>query len=274
LDSISSQLKEKAKVIDDTYDSIDDTRMLLQKLEVVKKDIEDFPESLKTAKENVETLEGYKRTAKKDSEELSKHENDSKKIVEKCEAVLQLSTSHGLASAFEAQKQSLQKSMNWWVVGLLFALVAGGFIGHLRFETFTTLMYNKEIQPLFLTFNFVLSALSLGAPLWIVWLATSQITQKFRLSEDYAFKAAISKAFEGYMIKAEKLDAQSKDTHFAAQLFKSALTRLDEPPLNQIEKKIYATPWSQLLYAFLSKSESEKLTDSEKVISQKDGNVL
>jgi hypothetical protein len=88
----------------------------------------------------------------------------------------------------------------------------------------------------------LLAVLGVGAPLWFSWLATKQIGQRFRLSEDYAFKASVAKAYEGYRKEAAVLDPE-----FQATLFRSALTRLDEAPLRLVEVEQHGSPWSELL---------------------------
>lgn len=42
--------------------------------------------------------------------------------------------------------------------------------------------------------NVLLTMLSVSAPVWLGWVATKQIAQRFRLAEDYAYKASISNA--------------------------------------------------------------------------------
>jgi hypothetical protein len=83
--------------------------------------------------------------------------------------------------------------------------------------------------------------LSIGAPIWFAWLATKQIGQRFRLSEDYAFKASISRAYEGFRREAARMD---KDLE--ARLLASALTRLDELPLRLVETESHGSPWHEL----------------------------
>ena len=87
----------------------------------------------------------------------------------------------------------------------------------------------------------VLSLLSVGAPLWFAWLATKQIGQRFRLAEDYAFKASVAKAYEGYRKEAARIDPA-----FEHRLFDSALTRLDEAPLRLVETGTHGSPWHEL----------------------------
>ncbi|MFX8523854.1 hypothetical protein ABTM10_20480, partial [Acinetobacter baumannii] len=68
-----------------------------------------------------------------------------------------------------------------------------------------------------------------------------QIGQRFRLAEDYAFKASISRAYEGFRREAARFD---KDME--ARLLASALTRLDELPLRLVEPTSHGSPWHEL----------------------------
>ena len=81
-----------------------------------------------------------------------------------------------------------------------------------------------------------------GAPLWFAWLASKQIGQRFKLAEDYAFKASVAKAYEGYKTEAARLD---KD--FEARLFSSALTRLEEAPLRFMNNTEHSSPVHEMI---------------------------
>jgi hypothetical protein len=93
-----------------------------------------------------------------------------------------------------------------------------------------------------------LSLLSVGAPVWFAWLSTKQIGQRFRLAEDYAFKASISRAYEGFRREAARFD---KDME--ARLLGSALSRLDELPLRLVETDTHGSPWHELASSDLVK---------------------
>lgn len=84
--------------------------------------------------------------------------------------------------------------------------------------------------------------LSVAAPVWFAWLATKQIGQRFRLSEDYALKASVSRAYEGYRQEAHRIDEDLE-----ARLLESALARLDEQPLRLVESDSHGSPWHELL---------------------------
>ena len=78
--------------------------------------------------------------------------------------------------------------------------------------------------------------------MWFAWMATKQIGQRFRLAEDYAFKASVAKAYEGYRKEAARIDEA-----FEARLFSSALTRLEEAPLRLMEQTTHGSPWHELV---------------------------
>ena len=88
----------------------------------------------------------------------------------------------------------------------------------------------------------LLSFLSIGVPLWFAWISTKQISQRFRIAEDYAFKASVAKAYEGYRKEAARIDET-----FEARLFASALTRLEEAPLRLVEGESHGSPWHELV---------------------------
>ncbi|MBB3356192.1 hypothetical protein FHT70_006172 [Rhizobium sp. BK049] len=92
------------------------------------------------------------------------------------------------------------------------------------------------------------------------WLSTKQIGQRFRLAEDYAFKASVSKAYEGYRREARDLSGE-----FAQSLFQSALNRLDEPPLRLLDKPTPGSP----VHEFLEGSLVQKLAEQTKEIMPK-----
>lgn len=135
-----------------------------------------------------------------------------------------------------------------WVVGLVVALVAGSYFGSSQLHTLSELFKQPDVTTSVVILNLMLSLLSVGAPVWFGWLATKQIGQRFRLSEDYAFKASISRAYEGFRREAARVD---KDME--ARLLASALTRLDELPLRLVEPDSHGSPWHELASSDLVK---------------------
>ncbi len=163
------------------------------------------------------------------------------KLVQQCEAAYHITTTKGLAGAFDQRAGQLARSMWIWVGGLVIALGVGALIGTHRIEVLSASLQVPNPDWSAIATHAVLSLLSVGAPLWFAWLATKQIGQRFRLAEDYAFKASVAKAYEGYRKEAARIDPA-----FEAQLLASALTRLDEPPLRLVETSTHGSPWHEL----------------------------
>lgn len=119
------------------------------------------------------------------------------------------------------------------------ALYIGAELGSKRIDTLSRLLTEHPEWGAVLL-HLVLSVLSVGGPLWFAWLATKQISQRFRLAEDYAYKASVAKAYEGY-----RKQAATFDNDFSMRLFGSALTRLEEAPLRLVEKEVPGSPWHE-----------------------------
>lgn len=169
-------------------------------------------------------------------------------ILAQCESVYSSATSVGLAASFDERSKNLGKSMWFWVFGLVSALVVGGAVGTSQLKSLSGLLSQPGASGALISLNIALSILSVGAPVWFAWLATKQVGQRFRISEDYAFKAAVSRAYEGYRRETVKIDPELQ-----VQLLRSALQRLDEQPLRLVEPASYGSPWHELMASDLIK---------------------
>lgn len=197
--------------------------------------------------------------------EITKFINDKKiesdKLVSQCEEAYRITTTKGLAAAFDQRANKLSNSMWAWVFGLLFALGCGIFIGSQRFDILNEAINNqKNINHIWI--QIFLSVLSLGAPIWFAWIATKQIGQRFKLSEDYAFKASVAKAYEGYRKEASRIDMNMEK-----RLFSSALDRLEEAPLRVMEKEHYGSPWHEIINSEQFKKTIETFPELKEKIS-------
>lgn len=171
-------------------------------------------------------------------------------------------TSQGLAQAFRDREHALNRSMLIWVLGLLAALSAAGIIGAERFPHVIAAVTGKPEWGVVLV-NVTLAAFTVAPAVWFAWVSTKQIGQRFRLAEDYAYKAAISAAYEGYRLEAARLDPLLE-----AQLFASALARLDELPLRLIEQNVAGSPLQDLIKSIEFKQAADSIPGfMERVLS-------
>lgn len=163
------------------------------------------------------------------------------KLIERSEQALRGSTGVGLAAAFERRKIGLTWAAIYWTAGLVLALFAVLAIGAERVTALKDVLISDRSATV-IWVNALLAVLGIGAPVWFGWLATKQIWTNFRLAEDYAYKASVSKAYEGY--RAEAVDL---DPFLQRRLFESALTRLEEPPIRLLDMEAHGSPLHELL---------------------------
>ena len=183
--------------------------------------------------------------------DVSKEAND---VLEECKSTYAAATSVGLAAAFAERSDNLSKSIRFWVGGLILSLSAGGYFGSAQLQKLLELMAQKDISNLSMSINFIMAVLSIGAPVWFSWLATKKIGQRFKLSEDYAFKASVSRAYEGFRKETARFDKEME-----AKLLSSALTRLDELPLRLVEAENHGSPWHELASSNIVKQAMSKI---------------
>lgn len=173
---------------------------------------------------------------------IESFEKQAQDLVHASENAYRITTSISLAGAFEERAKDARQSIRFWVFGLLITLGIGSFIGNTLLSELTDLILNEDPNWSIIWLKTGLTIIGLGAPIWFAWIATKQISYKFKLAEDYSYKAAISKAYEGYRKEASRIDAA-----FEARLFATALTRLEEAPLRLVDEATYGSPWAEFI---------------------------
>jgi hypothetical protein len=238
LEPRTTSLSSMVERIEHAYNAADQLPADLESLSEARQEIANL---FKQATIDQSDILKIRKQAEEVNGQLSKSALDAKDVVERCETAYSAATSVGLAAAFSERSGQLSKSMWFWVAGLIVALAAGSFFGSLQLHKLSELFNIPNASTSVIVLNLMLSALSVGAPVWFAWLSTKQIGQRFRLAEDYAFKASISRAYEGFRREAARFD---KDME--AKLLTSALTRLDELPLRLVETDSHGSPWHEL----------------------------
>lgn len=163
------------------------------------------------------------------------------KVVERANKAYSAATTVGLGQAFAERAKSL--TISTYVLGgvLILALSVGATITFFRVRRVQELIALPDINFDVLWVNVTLTGLSVSAPVWLAWLVTRQIGQRFRLAEDYSYKASVAKAYEGYRAEASYIDPE-----LTKRLFGIALDRLGEAPLRLVEKESPGSPTHEL----------------------------
>jgi len=184
----------------------------------------------------------HKTSVEAQLKSINELHEQAKQLIANCEDAYRITTTKGLAAAFDQRASDLKISMRWWVGGLFLALCVGAWIGHERIQILTTSLAAPNLNWGVIWIQIILSITSVIAPLWFAWLATKQISQRFKLAEDYDFKASVAKAYEGYKKEAAKIDEE-----FEARLFNVALTRLEEAPLRLVDSVNHGSPTHEIV---------------------------
>ena len=242
-----AELDQMAPALGDLSNKIHDIQTAHQVADTLPLDLQALAEARdklsRASSEGVLTEERLKKAwleSEQYLERTKKSHEEAAKLIAQCEAAYQITTTKGLAGAFDQRASRLGWSIGAWVVGLIAALGIGSLIGAHRLEVLSTALQSPTPNWGGIFIQIVLSLLSVGAPLWFAWLATKQIGQRFKLAEDYAFKASVAKAYEGYRKEAARIDPD-----FEHRLFGSALARLDEAPLRLVETSTHGSPWHE-----------------------------
>jgi hypothetical protein len=227
LEPRAATIDDKVVAIERAYDTADRLPETLESLEEAKKGT---AKVVQDATKDGVLLSELRNEGETIRERLRAHSAYADDVLKRCETAYSAATSVGLAAAFTERSRALAWSMWVWVLGLVAALVIGSFFGTERLKTLVELFKDPNQSASVIIPNVVLSILAVGAPIWLAWLSTKQVGQRFRLSEDYAFKASISRAYEGFRREAARIDKELE-----ARLLASALNRLDELPLRLVD---------------------------------------
>lgn len=245
IETSSDDITSKIEVINDAHAAAEslptdlkelrDTHLEIKLiLELVKKEREEIAVLLSSSKAKFEKINECEADAI-----LNKKKTDI--CVEQCDEALQIATTEGLAGGFDQKAKQLNKSIWLWIIGLLVALSVGAWFGYMRVGELTTAL-TKELTTGQAILHTVMSLFSIGGPLWLAWISTQQINQRFKLAEDYAYKATVAKSYTGFSKHAGQFDSATSE-----RLFNSTLDRLDEMPLRLVEGKDYNSPWHEFL---------------------------
>lgn len=249
-------LEQKVFTINDAHEVAEslplDLALLKEAKSSLTKYLDDSKRELESTKKDIDIIKNEILELKTSSfqfnkEALSLKERTqgyalhAKELIAQCDDALQITTTQGLAAGFDQKAKELRESIRTWIAGLLIALISGVIIGADRVDAFTGAL-SGQLTPGQAMLHTIISIFSIGGPLWLAWISTQQINQRFKLSEDYSYKATIAKSFTGFSKLAERFDPATEQ-----RLFNSTLDRFDEMPLRLIEHKDYNSPWHEFI---------------------------
>jgi len=250
---ISKKLKTKIAKISNEIDSLEIEQkglsQIVDEIKAAHETAEDLPTDLaelSKAKKAVDramiAIDAIAITAEEQSKQISDELKRSNKLLEDSEKTYSKKITEGLSGAFYDKARTLTMSMWVWVLGLIATLILGVFAGKYQINKLMAYIQSDDANMEMVVIQIVLSLLILGGPLWFAWLSTKQIGHRFKLAEDYSYKASTALAYEGFRREASRIDPIME-----AKLLFSALNRFDEAPLRYIEEDRHETPFQELI---------------------------
>lgn len=231
-------LEEMVGVVEETYTAALELPSGLEEVRHAKASVGKTQAEVDVHLVKIQDAYGQASTLLGDLERFSKQ---AAEFIDGCESAYRSSVARGLAAAFLERSQQLNKNMWFWVGGLVASLAAGVFWGGSKIQDLAAAAHAAGPLSSSVVFDAFMAAISVAAPIWFAWLATRQVGQTFRLSEDYAYKASVARSYEGY-----RKEAASIDDGLVAELLTSAIRRLDEQPLRVVEHNSPGSPWHDL----------------------------
>lgn len=259
LDSLEGDcenIDDKVSTINSAYETAESLPAVIQDLndarEKLSSTIKETRDDINKYKNEISEIKAYIGLAKSDSVSMrdeikvllantNAYAQSASSLVEQCDDALQITTTQGLAAGFDQKAKELQKSIWVWIVGLLVALAFGISIGSSRVAEFTEAL-KSDLTAGQAILHTIISIFSIGGPLWLAWISTQQINHRFKLSEDYSYKATVAKAFTGFRKISEDFNQETSE-----RLFNSTLDRFDEMPLRLVSGKDYNSPWHEFI---------------------------
>jgi hypothetical protein len=181
-----------------TNQTVADTQSLLRQAQAAE---EGLTKVLEHIAKSDEISTGHEKRAEALSAELQR-------LIERVEGLLPGATSAGLASSFNKQRSRFTGPQKQWLwtfvicIGVLFVLALPNFLSAIGWTSHPTdQSWNGAWRSLTLRLPIVLPII------WLAIYAGRNYMMSLRMEEDYAYKEAISTAFEGYKREMEKITA-------------------------------------------------------------------
>jgi len=201
-------------------DLINGFEVASEKIERVSKDVDEWKENIESFEENLSSnskesesllsrINEIKDRIEIQQSEINSQSEKQKGIIENNEKhqreikdTLEGASKKGLAGSFFTRKKELSRALFFWGLGVFLS------IGALAVASFILVGPIIKNPDSFNTVAYFTRFPILGALVWLGWFCAKQYGFTTRIREEYAFKYAISMAFEGY--KKEAIDVNAE----------------------------------------------------------------
>lgn len=242
LDQLVEQARASTAVIENSKNTADALKLEIEKLkaEALSSKTEAIA-SNDAIRSLLEKINGLNAEAENLLTVVQNNAQNSTSKFEEIKRTLENSITASLGGAFTKKEEDARKRDRVWLTILLISICAIYSIANTKYDKVAELINLKTAIELILVQIF-LGIATLAGPIWVAWLSTKRLSKIYAISEDYAYKAALAQAYQGY-----RDSYKGKDELMEQRLLASIVTHLDASPVRLIDANHPATPLQDLL---------------------------
>lgn len=198
----TASINEHKKDAETTLGSIVESE---KDIEVKKLSITTFSENIDEYKKSIELLEGKAKLIIAKDEKISQ-------LITDAETALNLKSAQGISAAFSSQySESKNSSLGWWIFGAVFF-----FIGALAMTIWIVSGYHIKDPT---SWSSIIGRIvAVGITISAATFCANQYRRQKALSEDYAYKAVLSKSIVAFTHEIKKQDANKVSDYLSKVL--------------------------------------------------------
>ena len=238
---ISLSLKESQKLVQDIGALVTEAETQKTNIEQIKAAVESLRSSAKGDQQIVKDLaasaERLKQNIEKNTKRLDAVVQQGKNLTDQIEALLPGATSVGLAKSFTDRKNEFKRPRFWWSILALSSIALLIPVGYFGQKELLALSSSNGFPLWSILEGILLRALYAGPLIWLAIHAGRHHFLAARLEEDYAYKEALSRAFEGYKREMESISETKPDSDALITLCSNTLNAMAQPPGRLFDKK-------------------------------------
>jgi hypothetical protein len=188
-------------------------------------------------------------------EELNNQVQGNEKFQKEIQDTIQDVNRYGMAGSFKKRKDELSKPLIGWQIATIFSIAVVILLSYLVLLDFAKLKFEWE--------SLVVRIPMFASSVWLGWFCAKQYGFTSRIKEDYAYKYAVSMAFEGYKNATKEVNEE-----LLKKLLETTIYNISSNPLNIYDTKSnHGTPYHELFDGLKTKI---KTKDTEVEIEKKD----
>ena len=161
----------------------------------------------------------------KEYDTLSKNGVKANNLLNEIDRMMAGAIRVGLAKSFHDAKHEATKSQRWWAGGFLL-----GIILLLGIVWYSTVHYPLDVSDWHSYLNLIPKLLFTAPVIWFTWFAAKRYGHLDSLKDDYAYKYALSMAYDGYKKAISEISDKEANKKMTNQLLEAVLKTVSSNP--------------------------------------------